>query len=134
MNSKRKMKVIPEEWLGHLAPEYTWLAEVTSEMDACGVVTEFLEGEEYEDGEHVDAFTSSVWGLCHAFLDFKSGVRTITEEELAYLATRGGDRLAVNRRRISEKKHYSLKDFLFDLDPSFRAHLLCTVVTIPTAA
>ena len=117
------MKVIPQDWLEHLVPDYAWLVHITKDTDSCKVVTTILEREDYSDGEFVDAYNDTVWGLCHAFLDFKTSTQTITPKELAYLANRGGCIIALDSKK-NGKQYYTLRDFLFDLDPSFSDYLL----------
>ena len=53
-------------------------------------IIELILAEEYEDDDILNVYTSTVYGICNAYLDYYYNSNYLTKDELQYLYNRGG--------------------------------------------
>lgn len=80
--------MLPSDWFDCLYEEYQWLRDYQEDPDLLIVVNRILEQEDFYD--ITDVYQSSIWAVCHAYIDYCINTSFLTEEELEYTRGRGG--------------------------------------------
>ena len=75
-------------WFDCLSDEFQWLRAYQHNPDLVVVVNLILDFDDYRDITEV--YESSVWSICHAYLDYRLGTCFLSADELRYTKGRSG--------------------------------------------
>lgn len=80
--------MLPSYWFECLYEDYQWLQDCQDNPDLLILVNRILEKEDFEDV--TDVYQSSIWAVCHAYIDYRLHTAFLSQEELEYTRGRGG--------------------------------------------
>ena len=109
-------------WENILYPEFHWIATDITAQDRqntsaiLSIVDRIIETVDDDPMDPVTSvFQSSVWAVCMAYKDFKTGIRVLSEPEFQYASNRGG----IIGLNLNDHSFLSVRKLLVTLDPSF---------------
>ena len=103
-------------WFNCLSDEFQWLRAHQHNPDLLVVVNRILDFDEYRDITEV--YESSVWAICHAYLDYRMGSSFLSAHELDYTRGRSGV-IGVGNGNV-----VTIRDFLEVYDPGFEFFMM----------
>jgi len=109
--------MIESNWFQCLGDDYRWLEGYQNNVNLLDVVNRILDSDEYSGV--TDAYQSSVWAMCHAYIDYRLGTSFLSMEELEYTRGRSGV-IGVS----SSDEIATIRFFLEEHDPGFAIFLL----------
>lgn len=83
------------------------------------IINRLLESREYDDV--TDVYESSVWAVCHAYIDYRIGTSFLSPEELEYTRSRSGV-LGVHIYNGGVRMA-TIREYLEHFDPGFRVYM-----------
>lgn len=105
------LQMMDADWFDCLSDEFQWLRAYQHNPDLLIVVNRILDLDDYHDITEV--YESSVWAICHAYLDYRVGTSFLSADELDYTRGRSGV-IGVGNGNVA-----SLREFLEVYDPGF---------------
>jgi hypothetical protein len=102
-------------WFQCLSGEFRWLQDHQHNPDLLEVINRILNSEDYHD--ITDAYQSSVWAVCHAYIDYRLGTSFLSTEEMDY--TRGRSGVIGIHMENGNATVATLRHFLEEHDPGF---------------
>jgi len=107
--------MIESSWFQCLGEDYRWLTEYQNNVDLLSAVDRILESDEFIGVTEV--YQSSVWAICHAYIDYRLGTSFLSTEELEYTRGRSG---VIGVSATDENVQIAtLRFFLEEYDPGF---------------
>ena len=107
-------------WFDCLSVEFQWLRTHRHDPDLVMVVLRILDFDEYRNITEV--YESSVWSICHAYLDYRRGTSFLSPDELEYTKGRCG---IIGIHMENGNTHIaSLRNFLEVYDPGFEVFMM----------
>jgi hypothetical protein len=103
-------------WFDCLSDKFKWLRMHQHNPDLVVVVNRILDFDEYHDITEV--YQSSIWAVCHAYLDYRMGTSFLTADELDYTKGRYGV-IGILHMENGNTHIASLRNFLEVYDPGF---------------
>lgn len=112
--------MIESSWFQCLGEEYKWLETCQNNANLLDVVNRILDNDEYSGITEV--YQSSVWAICHAYIDYRLGTSFLSMEELEY--TRGRSGVIGISTSDENIQIATIRFFLEEYDPGFASFLL----------
>lgn len=80
------------QWKECLYDDFDWLAHEELSMSKMPMIAERVRmAVDDDDNEPItEAYQSSIWAVCTAYLDYKHGTHELSRDELEYTRSRGG--------------------------------------------
>lgn len=107
--------MIDAHWFDCLSDEFQWLRAYQHNPDLLVVVNQILDFQDYRDITEV--YESSVWAICHAYIDYRMGTSFLSADELDY--TRGRSGVIGIQMGNGNVQVVTLRNFLEIYDPGF---------------
>lgn len=112
--------MIDDNWFHCLPEEYKWIEDYQDHSKLLDVVNRVLETGDYSDITEV--YESSVWAVCHAYIDYRLGTSFLSPEELEYTKRRSGILGVENQDGVI--RIATIREFLEEFDHNFMFFML----------
>lgn len=111
--------MIDANWFECLSDEFQWMRAYQYQPNLLDVVERILDFQEYQDITEV--YESSVWAVCHAYLDYRMGTSFLSADDLDYTRGRSGI-IGVNVEN-GNVRIATIRGFLEEYDPGFEFYM-----------
>jgi hypothetical protein len=112
--------MIDAHWFQCLDIDFRWLEQHQTHDDLLDVVLRLIDHQDYK--YITDACHSSIWAVCHAYIDYRLGTSFLSIEELEYTRTRSGViGISMNDGNV---RIATIREFLEEYDNGFRIFML----------